>query len=272
MLSLILAIYLCFALHMTGNMAGSDVFRGLTINVSGTDTSGFVTAGDIDSELGNLSARIRNIRRDSINTLGIERKLMSLDKIESARCVILNNGEMRIDVVPLIPVARIFGSDSSYYINRTGKRMAANTHYHTDVPVIVGDFDSIHPPESLLPVVYRIDRDAALKALVSAIEYDRNHDIILVTMVRGLVINFGDTTDIDNKFARIEVMLDKVMKVKGWDYYDTLSVKWRGQVVATRRPKYRKAEVPEIVEEHEDIDDDGTMLTSTGQGQKTDNN
>ena len=29
----------------------------------------------------------------------------------------------------------------------------------------------------------------------------------------------------------------EVLPVKGWNYYDTISVKWRGRVVATRREK-----------------------------------
>ena len=44
---------------------------------------------------------------------------------------------------------------------------------------------------------------------------------------------------IENKFNRIKTFYKEVMPVKGWNYYDTISVKWRGQVVTTRRDKQK---------------------------------
>ncbi len=44
---------------------------------------------------------------------------------------------------------------------------------------------------------------------------------------------------IKDKIHRLMRIYQDVLKVKGWNYYDTLSVKWRGQVVATRRMKDR---------------------------------
>ena len=58
-------------------------------------------------------------------------------------------------------------------------------------------------------------------------------------MIKGHVINFGDTTMIENKFSRIKTIYKDVFPEKGWDYYDTISVKWNGQVVATRRKKHK---------------------------------
>ena len=72
---------------------------------------------------------------------------------------------------------------------------------------------------------------------------DRNHDIILVPVIRGHVVNFGDTSLIADKFARIKSFYNNVMPVKGWDYYESLSVKWRGQIVATRYDKPQASEL-----------------------------
>ena len=66
---------------------------------------------------------------------------------------------------------------------------------------------------------------------------DRNHDIILVPVIRGHVVNFGDTSMVDDKFLRLRTFYRKVLPTVGWQHYDTIAVKWRGQVVATRRHK-----------------------------------
>ena len=56
-------------------------------------------------------------------------------------------------------------------------------------------------------------------------------------VIRGHVVNLGDTSLIANKFDRLKVFYREVMPVKGWNFYDTVSVKWRGQIVASRREK-----------------------------------
>ena len=169
----------------------------------------------------------------------IESKLNAIDNIEHAVVERTAANKIRISVTPMIPVARIFDNmGHSYYINREGKRLTANARFRLDVPVITGHFDAEHQPRMLLPLLSRISNDSAWNALVAQIMVEpRHHDVILVPMIRGHVINLGDTSDIDNKLSRVMTMYRRVLPLKGWTYYDTLNVKWRGQVVATRRVK-----------------------------------
>jgi hypothetical protein len=74
---------------------------------------------------------------------------------------------------------------------------------------------------------------------------------------------------IADKFSRLRKFYHEVMRIKGWDYYDTLSVKWRGRLVATRRTKKviddrPLTELDGIVDE---VLDNGTMLTTTDNSQ-----
>lgn len=69
------------------------------------------------------------------------------------------------------------------------------------------------------------------------IKAENPRNIILIPLIHGHVINIGDMNNLDNKFYRLTRAYKEVLPVKGWDYYDTLSVKWRGQLVATRRAK-----------------------------------
>lgn len=258
-LSLLLAAYLVAALCYTRAASRADTFTGLQINIVDSVSRGFVTSEAIDNELDTLSLRIRTTRRDSINTLAIEQKIMSMDKIESAKCVVLNDGSLRIYVTPLMPVARVFDTKGGdYYINRAGKSMASSHRYRIDVPVIVGDFNPNRQPSVCFPLIDFLREHPDLADLYSTIEIKKNRDIILIPSVKGHVVNLGDCSDLENKFDRLGVFYRKVLPHKGWSYYDTLSVKWRGQVVAHQlREKQRASEI--LVEEHDDIDDIGTM-------------
>lgn len=258
-LSLLLAAYLVAALCYTRAASRADTFSGLQINIVDSVSRGFVTSEAIDNELQQLSQRIRTTRRDSINTLDIEHKIMSMDKIESAKCVVLNDGSLRIYVTPLMPIARVFDTKGgNYYINRAGKSMASSQRYRIDVPVIVGDFNPNRQPSICFPLLDFLNEHPDLADIYSAIEIKKNRDIILIPSIKGHVVNLGDCSDLENKFDRIGVFYRKVMPHKGWTYYDTLSVKWRGQVVAHQLREKQKAEEI-LVEEHDDIDDVSTM-------------
>lgn len=194
----------------------------------------------------------------------MELRLLASDKIERANVSVLNDGSLAIDVVPMVPVARVFESSRnrhrSYYINAEGKRIGAEARFHIDVPVVCGSFSERHTPARLLPLLSHIAADRQLNALVSTLVSEPDGDIIIVPSMRGHVINFGDTADTADKFARLRRFYRTVPGVRGWDSYDTVSVKWRGQVVATRRAG-RLAAVQLAVREEEFVDvDNETVL------------
>jgi cell division protein FtsQ len=268
-LSVVLIAYIVIAASFTHSGERSDAFAGLKICIEDTTGNGFVTAADIDFELGDLSKNIKKTRHKDLNTHDIERKLRALDKIEDAHCVILNNGILQVDVVPMQPVARVFDGHTSYYINNKGKRINADARYHVDVPIVYGRFDSGEDVAELLPMFDFIRRNPEYDALVTEVTKNKRGDIIVVPSVVGHVINIGDTTMIADKFSRLRKFYHEVMRIKGWDYYDTLSVKWRGRLVATRRTKKviddrPLTELDGIVDE---VLDNGTMLTTTDNSQ-----
>lgn len=241
-LSIVLIAYLIAITCYTSYRSQNDLCSKVDIVMNDNSNIKFVTAEDINMEIGNDDNCFLTKSVSEINTHELEKRLNAIDKIESANCVFYNNSRLRVEVTPLIPVARIFDGSNSYYINKDGKKMGANVRYHVDVPIISGNFGASYNASSMLNVLNYIQSDSVWNSLISGINVANNHDIIISPMIKGHVINFGDTSLIENKFERIKTFYKEVMPIKGWNYYDTISVKWRGQVVATRREK-RKQEV-----------------------------
>lgn len=261
-LSLLIVGYLCLALKATAKMADDDSFAGCRINVVKTGDADFVTQLDVSQECGDIMQWITSKKRSEVNLNDLENQLRASDKIEDVNISILNNGMLSIDVVPMNPVARVFDERSSYYINATGKRISADPKYHIDVPIVVGSFSEQYPPTRLLPLLHHISSHPELDALVSTVKQTRSGDIIIVPTIRGHVVNFGDTSMVDDKFGRLREFYRQVMPVRGWETYDTLSVKWRNQIVASKRGgELGKTALPSKIEEFEDIDDNETMIT-----------
>ena len=259
--------YLAFALFVANDMAAREMCAGIDIKVLQEEgLRKFVSGGEVRRLLDEWG--LGDVKRPvaTIDLQEIEDRLNSIVNIEHATAERLANRKVRVSVTPMIPVARVFDINGSYYINRSGKRLTANHRFRLDVPVITGHFDSINNAVSLIPLVERLANNPDWNAIVAQISIDpKNHDVILVPMIRGHVANLGDTSDIDNKLERVMLMYHKVLPLKGWNYYDTISVKWGGQVVATRRQK--KIAEPLIRFDQEgdetEIEDVNSMLVST---------
>lgn len=257
-LSIALLAYIVVAVSWSRNQSATELCRGIVVDPI---ESRFVTTKEITRELGQLPEQSVKMRIHQINTDSIERMLASIDNIERVRCIVMTDNRVHVEVDPLEPVARIFDRDSSYYINRAGKRISATARYHSDVPIVSGAFTKEFPPTEVLPLVSFINNDSTWSTLITHIKaYDRRN-VILVPMIHGHVINIGDIENLDDKFDRLRLAYKKILPVKGWDFYDTLSVKWRGQVVATRRVKRLHQAISTVdIEAEQELPDIGTMM------------
>ena len=70
-------------------------------------------------------------------------------------------------------------------------------------------------------------------------------DILLIPNIREHVINLGSLDRLDDKMERLRTFYSKVLVKQGWEKYDTLTLKWNGQLVATKRHR-RPPDVPVI--------------------------
>lgn len=217
--------------------AARHVCNDIEIRVSGNPQMDSIVRSGVLQELAAYPEPIKGVPLDRINTRKIERYLSRLGTFETVHCALSSSGALLVKVTPLVPVMRVFFGDNSYYINRDGKHIASNAEFYSDVPVVTGNFNRNFQPVKVLPLVNFINSDPAMRELTNMIEARDAHNLIVVPRIYGHVINFGDTTRLAEKAAALKLFYREVMPYKGWQEYDTISVKYRGQIVATRRDK-----------------------------------
>lgn len=264
-LSILLAGYLVVALITSGSMsatASAPAGSPVRITIEGEDSASFVTRQEVAHLIKGYFETSRIVSTD-VPAYDIEETLNSVDNIENARCTRRSNDRIWVEVTPMRPVARVFDETGSYYINRDGKRLTASLKYRSNVPVITGRLEGRHSARRLMPLLDYIGNSRSRSELVTAISLKADGDVILIPPFRGHVINFGaPDVDIADKFDRLTTMYRDIMPAKGWDFYDTLSVKFRDQVVATRR-KPRPRDPLLILDPDGDASDNEDISTMT---------
>lgn len=239
---------------------------GIEIEVEGSAAIDSVIRHGVIEELRDYPDKIVGMPLHQLSTVKVEKYLSRYSNFESVNCMISSRGKLHIKIVPLVPVMRVFFGDNSYYINKDGKHISSNAEFFSDVPVVSGKFNRNFPPLAVLPLVNYIKSDPMLGELVSMVVAENSNNLILVPRIRGHVINFGDTTRLDEKKKALALFYRQVMPYKGWQEYDTISVKFRGQVVATRRDKTRLNHT-EMYEEEIDLEE--ATLPDAGESQTT---
>lgn len=239
-----------------------EVCTDIQVEVTNDDSTQFVTPKGVIEELERKHIIVKGKPVWQINVEDIESKLGESQYIEDVECLFENRGRLKIKVSQIEPVMRVFDGDQSYYVNKNGKRMTAVSSFFADVPIVEGHFTKRYSPLRLLPMIRYVEQDSALKSLVTMYCMHDTNNIYIVPSIHGHVVNMGNSENFEGKFKKLKLFYKKVMPVKGWMYYDTVSVKWDHQIVATRRDKVVEQVQEYDPEEDEIADNASTMRVS----------
>lgn len=253
---------------VTGILWAKDKSRGekctgIEVQVINADSTSFVTPQGVLNDLKGQGIKLVGKCMGDINASEIEEALRLSPYLENADIVKCQDGKVLIRVSQLVPVFRVFDGGSSYYVNRAGKHMSATNYYHSDVPVVQGHFTRKFPPTHLLPLIDYVENDSLLHSLVTMYIVRDTNNIILVPSISGHVVNIGNVSGLDNKFAKLKLFYREVMPQRGWNTFDTISVKWNHQVVATRRTKAVQQTIVDAPDDDEQAPDIQTMTVGT---------
>ena len=250
------------------NKSRGEVCTSIDVEVINADSTSFVTPQGVLSDLKGQGIELVGKHMGDIDASDIEETLRLSPYLESADIVKCQNGRILIRVSQLVPVFRVFDGESSYYVNRAGKHMAASSYYHSDVPVVQGHFTRKYRPTRLLPLIDYVEKDSLLHSLVTMYVVRDTNNIIIVPSISGHVVNIGNASGFENKFAKLKLFYNEVMPKRGWNTYDTISVKWNHQVVATRRVKAVEQVIEYDPEDDEQAPDIQTMTVGSAEDAK----
>ena len=259
----ILAVALTVGILWARDKSRGELCTAVDVEVVNADSTSFVTPQGVLTDLKSQGVKIVGKHMGDINASDIEEALKVSPYLENADIVKCQNGKVLIRVSQLVPVLRVFDGEESYYLNKAGKRMAATTYYHCDVPVVQGHFTRKYPATRLLPLIDYVESDSLLHSLVTMYQVRDTNNIILIPDISGHVVNIGNADGFENKFAKLKLFYREVLPKRGWNTYDTISVKWNHQIVATRRIKAVEEVLPDHSEDDEQAPDIETMTVGT---------
>lgn len=253
----LLVAYVVFAAIWVRAEASKNACKGIDIQIVEGNAADVVTRKGVMTEIDRYPEKLIGAQIPTINTKKLENYLKEFPQFEDVTCNFTPSGKLNVKITPMVPELRVFEDSCSYYINKEGKKMNSKAAYFVDVPVVSGKFTDKFTPVDILPVTRFIAADPLLNQLVGMVRVEDDDNIILIPRIHGHVVNFGDTNRLAEKRDALVAIYRKVLPYKGWEEYDTISVKFRGQVVATRKNK--GSHLPQNVEFEENDMEEATL-------------
>ncbi len=229
--------YLIFALVHFNRPKRDPDCTGLDITVYDEHNTQFINDNEIRELLVQKKLFPEGQALKDIDLAQMESVLVASPYIDRALCFKTIEGKISIQVTPRIPVLHVInGAGEDFYIDNLGGTMPRG-HHTIDLPVMTGAVDRHTAGKLYSSLGVTLANDSFWAEHIGQLHVDANGDIELTPTVGDFTIILGDTSCLEDKLSRMQTFYTQGLSQVGWNRYKTLSVKYAGQVVATKREK-----------------------------------
>ncbi|NCX95014.1 MAG: hypothetical protein EBX41_01145 [Chitinophagia bacterium] len=230
-----------FAMISAANVERHALLSDIAVDITYPDNYHSFEKEDITKsviESKNIVAKKSTI--NTIDLLSMQRTLLQNAWIQNAVCYIDNQKVLRLSITARKPVARLYAKNGSgsYYIDSAFHVMPLteapqNVHVVTNVPVIGNDSLGIVLKSRILKVVNTINEDTFWNAQTKQIYFDDQYTFQLSPLAGSQKILLGDTSRLKIKLRNVFYFYLNVIDKVGWDKYQTIDARYKGQIVAS---------------------------------------
>ena len=227
------------------NKKDAQLCSGINITIEGVDNNFFVDKKDI---LNSITSIVGGTPIGEVISAFDLRKLeVDLEKdiwIKTAQLFFDNNNRLMVKVFEREPMARVFTkSGRTFYIDSSLAMLPLSEKFSVRLPVFTGfpsDRIVLAKADSallkdILKISMAIQKDTFNTAIIDQIDITPQRSFEMIPKIGNTIIVFGNATDVDEKFNKLQLFYRQVMVKAGWNKYSVLNMEYKGQVVAKRK-------------------------------------
>ena len=171
--------------------------------------------------------------------------------------MLFRSGVLKVEIDQRQPVLRVYTySNKQYYIDREGKIIEISQDEATDVIVASGNLDinstllnkgiidtiNINEKKGLEKtlskvffIAQRLRNDSVLNYQIDQIYLNKNGKIELIPKVGYYVIKIDQENDLETQLIKLSYLYKEGFTKVGWDNYLEIDLRYRNQVVCTKK-------------------------------------
>jgi cell division protein FtsQ len=226
------------------NSKNSSGCQGLDVEINAGGKARFLNKKDLTVLLENNGLKDwRNKKAASFNLLQMESLLKRNSWVRDVQIYFDNNQILKIRIQERDPVARLFNTSGlSFFIDSSGVQMPLSERNVFRLPVFTG-----YPSEKfgmrkdsvlnrqIKELASFLNREAFWSGQIQEIHILGGKTFQMTPLIGNQLIEFGDGSDLENKFRRLLIFYREVIAKTGFEKYTGINLAFVNQVIATRK-------------------------------------
>lgn len=209
------------------------------------DGAKLITEKDVKNAL--AKAFGNTLEGTQIRDLEVERVERSLEEdpfVLDANAFVDAQTVLHVRIQQREPLLRVLdNSGGNYYLDKNGAKMPASKNYAARVIVATGNIPPYTPDfqekkkhklKDLYALTNRLLADEFLANFIQQIHVNSAGDILMVPLVGDQKIILGTMSNLESKLRRLKIFYREGMPYAGWQKYETINLKFNGQVVCKK--------------------------------------
>jgi len=218
---------------------------GIEINISGVSNNFFVDKKDILNAI-TISEKENPVGK-AIGSFNLKKMETWLERniwIKTAELFFDNNEILQVNVHEREPVARVFTTTgATFYIDDELAMLPLSEKFSARLPVFTNfpsDKKILSKADSSLlmdikTISLAIQKDSFRMAMIEQVDITAERIFEMIPKIGNQLIVFGDATNVEEKFNKLQLFYKEVMVKAGWANYSVINVQYKNQVVAKRK-------------------------------------
>lgn len=177
-------------------------------------------------------------RLGDINIPELEKKLKSLQAVDSANVYLNLNGKLNLDIIQRVPVFRLNHGDKDFYVDEKGVEFPISKNYSHPCMLVSGNVKKDEYIK-LAELVKKIDKDEFSKKYFVGISKEKG-SYNLLTTDGNYKVEIGDLDNIEIKVKGFKAFVEKFLVYQNPAKYTKVSVRYDNQIVTTLNPYFEE--------------------------------
>jgi len=235
LIGLLLLLYIAFATYFFKDVRRSDTCKAIEIVVKDSLDKHFVTEADLTSFLKREKMYPVDKLMSEINTEEIEEALLTNEMIARIEVYKTPSGLIKLEVEQKIPILRVISTKGNFYVDNKGTLMPVSNRYVAHVPIASGYVEKELAITELYNFALFLQQDKFWNAQIEQIYIHPGGEVELIPRIGNFRIVLGLFDGYREKLDNLKLFYDKVVPKMGWEKYSIINLKYKNQIVCTKR-------------------------------------
>lgn len=233
--AIILIAYILFAVFFLSPKTKEEICSNVGIEIVDSLKIHLIEERDINRILKKGGIEIAGKKLSDIQPEMIENTLEENKLIKKAECYKTTGGGVRIKIYQKEPIMRVMSNSGNYYIDSEGGVMPVSENYTPYLPIATGYVEKEFATTKLHDFALFLQNNKNWNAQIEQIYVHSNHDVELTPRVGNFQIILGQLDDFEKNLDKLKLFYEKGLNEVGWNRYSVINLKYKDQVVCTKK-------------------------------------